>query len=604
MPSYYPQIECVLIDVDGNRTAAASLTFNVYNVTTATSLGTTTSNSDGIIASTAVSAVDGDIIRFTHATYPGVYKCVAKTSQEDAFTSQGRRGTTYIVENLQTPITSNRATLIAVDTDNPDSVPIILGTAESGQTVEFGMQKGLVARNYRIYPITETKKGDIAVSDYDLFTTEYADVNIPSGAVAIGTSIGSATAGSVLFAGTSGVLAQDNANLFWDDANNRLGIGTASPAVPLHVSASANSNLGVRVINSGTGGSAAASVIVGESVAGDQIFTIYYANTSNAIYGSNAAVLKAGTAAAGGLLFVHEGNYPADFYTNNTIRMRLQAGGNLTVGTTYNGIGARLVALSTGTQFSAAYDASNYMTATVASNGAVTFDAVGSAPAFIFSDDVSLSTGKRLSLTHDATNSALRLVPASGSPSSLSNGDIWYDNTAGKFKARQAGSTVDVVGTTNSAGNNVIAKSDGTNLVASQITDNGTDVAMASTGGFKFTTGSAIIGDHAGAGNATLVEVNETGQDIKFQANNTVLYDKVAGFKFDVAASQVTLGDVPDAGNRTKLIIDDAAQSYTFKETSPTVTFEPIIIMMGNLPTSNPSNTGQLWNDSGTLKVS
>jgi len=33
------------------------------------------------------------------------------------------------------------------------------------------------------------------------------------------------TAGSVIFAGASGVYSQDNANLFWDNANNRLGIG-------------------------------------------------------------------------------------------------------------------------------------------------------------------------------------------------------------------------------------------------------------------------------------------------------------------------------------------------------------------------------------------
>jgi hypothetical protein len=49
------------------------------------------------------------------------------------------------------------------------------------------------------------------------------------GGMAIGDSITSATAGSVLFAGASGVLQQDNANLFWDDTNNCLGIGTATP---------------------------------------------------------------------------------------------------------------------------------------------------------------------------------------------------------------------------------------------------------------------------------------------------------------------------------------------------------------------------------------
>ncbi len=54
--------------------------------------------------------------------------------------------------------------------------------------------------------------------------------------VSIGGSITSATAGSVLFAGTAGVLAQDNSNLFFDDGNNRLGIGTASPTQTLDVS--------------------------------------------------------------------------------------------------------------------------------------------------------------------------------------------------------------------------------------------------------------------------------------------------------------------------------------------------------------------------------
>ena len=47
----------------------------------------------------------------------------------------------------------------------------------------------------------------------------------------------SLTQGSVLFSGPSGVVTQDNTNFFWDDTNNYLGIGTTSPARPLHVSA-------------------------------------------------------------------------------------------------------------------------------------------------------------------------------------------------------------------------------------------------------------------------------------------------------------------------------------------------------------------------------
>jgi hypothetical protein len=49
--------------------------------------------------------------------------------------------------------------------------------------------------------------------------------------VSIGDTITGATQGSILFAGAASVLAQDNANFFWDGTNHRLGLGTASPGV-------------------------------------------------------------------------------------------------------------------------------------------------------------------------------------------------------------------------------------------------------------------------------------------------------------------------------------------------------------------------------------
>ena len=44
------------------------------------------------------------------------------------------------------------------------------------------------------------------------------------------------TLGSVLFASSSGQIAQNNSNFFWDDTNKYLGIGTTMPARPLHIS--------------------------------------------------------------------------------------------------------------------------------------------------------------------------------------------------------------------------------------------------------------------------------------------------------------------------------------------------------------------------------
>jgi hypothetical protein len=55
------------------------------------------------------------------------------------------------------------------------------------------------------------------------------------GSFAIGATITSGTPGSVLFIGAGGVLAQDNANLFFDDTNNRLGIGSVTPQGKLHI---------------------------------------------------------------------------------------------------------------------------------------------------------------------------------------------------------------------------------------------------------------------------------------------------------------------------------------------------------------------------------
>lgn len=64
----------------------------------------------------------------------------------------------------------------------------------------------------------------------------YANIDLGTG-ITIGEAVTGGTNGSVLFVG-SGNLTQDNANFFWDDTNNRLGIGNAAPDSPLHVSGS------------------------------------------------------------------------------------------------------------------------------------------------------------------------------------------------------------------------------------------------------------------------------------------------------------------------------------------------------------------------------
>jgi hypothetical protein len=61
----------------------------------------------------------------------------------------------------------------------------------------------------------------------------------------IGDAIGSSTVGSVLFVGAGNVLQQDNANFFWNDTDNTLGLGTAGPL--------SNYRLSVTTVTGGSG---------------------------------------------------------------------------------------------------------------------------------------------------------------------------------------------------------------------------------------------------------------------------------------------------------------------------------------------------------------
>jgi len=81
------------------------------------------------------------------------------------------------------------------------------------------------------------------------------------------------TPGSVIFAGTGGALSQDNANFFWDDANNRLGIGTNTPAATLHVvgtaQVSGNTSVGGDLSVGGNGSVTGSLTVAGNTTLGD-----------------------------------------------------------------------------------------------------------------------------------------------------------------------------------------------------------------------------------------------------------------------------------------------------------------------------------------------
>jgi len=154
------------------------------------------------------------------------------------YTLAGLGGISLTSLSATTPLNYNNTTGVFTITQASASAN---GFLASGDFTTFNNKQGA---------ITLTTTGTSGAATLVGNTLNIPQYSGGGGGMAIGGSITSATDGSVLFAGASGVLAQDNANFFWDDTNNRLGIGTATPGVDLLVKKSATAKIGIE--SSGT----------------------------------------------------------------------------------------------------------------------------------------------------------------------------------------------------------------------------------------------------------------------------------------------------------------------------------------------------------------
>lgn len=126
------------------------------------------------------------------------------------------------------------------------------------------------------------------------------------------------TTGSVVFAGASGVYSQDNANLFWDDSNDQLGVGTASPSSSLHVLKTQNAGTVLRVDNADNTGNAAYTSVA-----------FYQGGTLRAHVASINDGFSGTTGGAGALQIWNVVNTNMVFATNNLERVRIQGDGRV-----------------------------------------------------------------------------------------------------------------------------------------------------------------------------------------------------------------------------------------------------------------------------------
>jgi len=109
---------------------------------------------------------------------------------------------------------------------------------ENGSWIRFSNVNEFADNVFRIFDNGDTTKLlAFEVSGVTTSTTRtvtMVDRNITLDTVTMGSTDTNATAGSILFS-TGTKVQQDNANLFWDDTNNRLGVGTATPGNRLDV---------------------------------------------------------------------------------------------------------------------------------------------------------------------------------------------------------------------------------------------------------------------------------------------------------------------------------------------------------------------------------
>lgn len=163
----------------------------------------------------------------------------------------------------------------------------------------------------------------INITDGKLFYKDNANVVqvigwkvVPPTAGGTGTTT-AFTAGSVVFAGASGTYSQDNAQLFWDDTNNRLGIGTTTPGVKLDIQGTGTDTL-FRVLNTGTAASDDTFLVAQTSGTG----------TTNTISG---LLLGDGNNQSVGQLRYNHADDSMVFYTDSTIALTLSATGGMSI---------------------------------------------------------------------------------------------------------------------------------------------------------------------------------------------------------------------------------------------------------------------------------
>jgi hypothetical protein len=230
----------VLGNVSGtSATFTGNLTGDVTSVSMATSIGSTVVTGKlltGYIVGTNTAIAATDSILGAFQKVQGQMN-VTITSLTSDVTTVGSGAATATVAFVGTSSAANvhAAELLANAATNLNTASAIVKRDSSGNFTAGTITANLTGHASLDLALTGgTMSGAIAMGGF----------NITGGGTFTGTgaTLSGLTQGSVLFSGTSGVVSQDNAKLFWDDTNFRLGVNFTSPTRHLQVTSSDAAN--------------------------------------------------------------------------------------------------------------------------------------------------------------------------------------------------------------------------------------------------------------------------------------------------------------------------------------------------------------------------